>query len=285
MIQKNPIRFFLLALLLIGIDQASKLWILHYMQEHLYMPIHVIGDWLKFQYVLNPGMAFGMELNHQYGKLFLSVFRLFAMAGIGWYLVYLAKRGAPNGLLYAMALILAGAIGNVIDSTFYGVYLNNAPYGAPTPWFHGQVIDFIFVDAWEGILPRWVPIWGGQYFSMPIFNFADSCIFVGVCLILFFQRRFYQEQAQHDDLLPDAPDATNAAVLPTTEAFDEEERTERTPVDAVTNVPEQPEIDPRDTAVDNVPAHTPSRFDAPENRTDMPDATAPVLDESDEQKK
>ena len=97
-----------------------------------------------------------------------------------------------------MALILAGAIGNVIDSTFYGVYLNNAPFGAPTRWFHGQVIDFIFFDLWEGILPRWIPIWGGQYFSMPIFNFADSCIFVGVCLILFFQRRFYQQQAEEE---------------------------------------------------------------------------------------
>ncbi len=195
---KNPIRYFLFALLLIGIDQASKLWILQYMQSHLYMPIHVIGSWLKFQYVLNPGMAFGMELQHQYGKLFLSLFRMVAMVGIGWYLIYLAKRNAPNGLLYAMALILAGAIGNVLDSTFYGVYLNNAPFGAPTRWFHGQVIDFIFFDLWEGILPRWIPVWGGQYFSMPIFNFADSCIFVGVCLILFFQRRFYQQQAEEE---------------------------------------------------------------------------------------
>ncbi|CCH00544.1 signal peptidase II [Fibrella aestuarina BUZ 2] len=294
MIQKNPIRFFLLALLLIGIDQASKLWILHYMQEHLYMPIHVIGDWLKFQYVLNPGMAFGMELNHQYGKLFLSVFRLFAMAGIGWYLVYLAKRGAPNGLLYAMALILAGAIGNVIDSTFYGVYLNNAPYGAPTPWFHGQVIDFIFVDAWEGILPRWIPIWGGQYFSMPIFNFADSCIFVGVCLILFFQRRFYQEQAQHDNLLPDAPDATNAAVLPTAEVFDETERTERNQPDEVTNATDQQDLEQADadetsvpaaeTLPDNVPDSAPSRFEPAPVHTEEP-VTTPVLNESDEQKK
>ena len=221
MIQKNPIRFFLLAFLLIGIDQASKLWILQYMQEHLYMPISIIGDWLKFQYVLNPGMAFGMELNHQYGKLILSIFRLFAMVGIGWYLVYLARHGAPNGLLYAMALILAGAIGNVIDSTFYGVYLHNAPYGAPTPWFHGQVIDFIFFDLWEGVLPNNIPIWGGSYFSMPIFNFADSCIFVGVCLILFFQRRFYQEQADREADLPDGPDAINAVALPLAEATNE----------------------------------------------------------------
>ncbi|WP_229376073.1 lipoprotein signal peptidase [Fibrella aquatilis] len=210
---KNPIRFFLVALLLIGIDQASKLWILQYMQAHLYMPINVIGNWLKFQYVLNPGMAFGMELQHQYGKLFLSIFRMFAMVGIGWYLVYLAKRNAPNGLLYAMALILAGAIGNVIDSTFYGVYLNNAPFGAPTRWFHGQVIDFIFFDLWEGILPRWIPIWGGQYFSMPIFNFADSCIFVGVCLILFFQRRFYQQQAEQEAQLFHEKTPTDGVVV------------------------------------------------------------------------
>ena len=214
MMPKNPLRFFLLALVLISIDQASKLWILHYMQEHMYMPIQVIGNWLKFQYVLNPGMAFGMELNHQYGKLVLSIFRLFAMTGIGWYLVYLARQAAPNGLLYAMALILAGAIGNVIDSTFYGVYLNNAPYGAPTPWFHGQVIDFIFFDLWEGVLPRSIPIWGGSYFSMPIFNFADSCIFVGVCLILFFQRRFYQQQAEREGL-HNGPGEAPANVLPT----------------------------------------------------------------------
>jgi signal peptidase II len=98
------------------------------------------------------------------------------------------------------------------------VYLNNAPYGAPTPWFHGQVIDFIFFDLWEGILPRWLPIWGGQYFSMPIFNFADACIFVGVCLILFFQRRFYQQQAEEQQHVPVT---ANAVALPTADATPE----------------------------------------------------------------
>jgi signal peptidase II len=115
-------------------------------------------------------------------------------------------------------MILAGAVGNVIDSTFYGVFLNNAPYGSPTPWFHGQVIDMIFVDIWEGFIPEWVPVWGGQYYSTPIFNIADSCIFIGVCLILFFQRRFFSELPVEETLLPSSgPDATQAQVIPTTQ--------------------------------------------------------------------
>ncbi|WP_405520325.1 signal peptidase II [Spirosoma sp. KNUC1025] len=86
--------------------------------------------------------------------------------------------GLLNGLLWAMAMILAGAVGNVIDSTFYGVFLNNAPYGSPTPWFHGQVIDMIFVDVWEGFIPEWVPIWGDnitqrQFSTLPIPAFSS----------------------------------------------------------------------------------------------------------------
>lgn len=227
MIRKNPLKFFVLTLLLILLDQGVKLAVHHYMAPGFAGQIKLIGDWFKLHYVLNPGMAFGMQLGHEYGKLLLSVFRLFAMVGIGYYLVSLAQRGAPNGLLWAMAMILAGAVGNVIDSTFYGVFLNNAPYGSPTPWFHGQVIDMIFVDVWEGFIPDWVPIWGGQYYSTPIFNIADSCIFIGVCIILFFQRRFFSEQPLEDSLLPvSGPDATEAAVLPAAEwAADDETET------------------------------------------------------------
>jgi signal peptidase II len=188
---KNPLKFFLLTALLIAVDQGVKLAVHTYMQPGFGGQISLLGHWLKLHYVLNPGMAFGMQLGYAYGKLILSVFRLLAMVGIGWYLVYLARHHAPEGLLWAMAMILAGAIGNVIDSTFYGVFLGNAPIGSPTPWFHGQVIDMIFVDVWEGFIPDWVPVWGGQYYSTPIFNVADSCIFIGVCLILFFQRRFF----------------------------------------------------------------------------------------------
>lgn len=188
---KNPTKYLLLSFLLIGIDQATKMLVHQYMQPGFPGQISLVGDWLKLHYVLNPGMAFGMQLGHEYGKLFLTLFRLVAMGAIAWYLVNLAWRGAASGLLWAMALILAGAVGNVIDSTFYGVWLDNAPYGSSTPWFHGQVIDMIFVDFWEGFIPDWVPLWGGQYYSTPIFNIADSCIFIGVCTILIFQSSFF----------------------------------------------------------------------------------------------
>ena len=197
--QKKPAPYLLFSLLLIVLDQASKLLVHKYMEPGFSGQIALIGNWLKLHYVLNPGMAFGMQLGHEYGKLFLTLFRLVAMFAIGWYLVHLARSGAAKGLLWALAMILAGAVGNVIDSTFYGVFLDNAPYGSPTPWFHGQVIDMIFVDFWEGFVPDWVPVWGGQYYSTPIFNIADSCIFIGVCSILIFQGSFHHQGEEPEE--------------------------------------------------------------------------------------
>ncbi|MFN4144540.1 MAG: lipoprotein signal peptidase [Runella sp.] len=214
-LSKNPLKFFLFASLLIVIDQASKMLVHYYMIPGFAGQIRLIGDWLKLYYVTNPGMAFGMQIEHQYGKLFLTIFRLGAMVFIALYIIRLAKRGASNGLLWAMSMILAGAIGNLIDSIFYGVLLHNAPYGSPTPWFHGQVIDMVFIDFWEGFIPDWVPLWGGQYYTTPIFNFADACIFVGVCIILMFQGTFFPRLDPHkEDTLSEVeeeitPEATN----------------------------------------------------------------------------
>jgi signal peptidase II len=98
------------------------------------------------------------------------------------------------GYTFCIALILGGAIGNLVDSVFYGVWLDNAPYNAPTPWFHGQVVDMFYFDIWEGYIPEWVPLWGGGYTALwPIFNVADSSIFIGVGIILLFQNRFFPE--------------------------------------------------------------------------------------------
>lgn len=189
-------KYFLLALAVIAIDQVVKLTV-HYNMD-LNSEFNVFGDWFRIHYLLNPGMAFGLKSDHEYGKLILTVFRLIAMVGIGYYMYYLHKKQFSSGLLWCMALILGGAVGNVVDSTFYGVFLDNAPYGSPTPWFHGQVIDMLFFPLFEGRYPDWLPYMGGNRFLFfsPVFNVADSSIFIGVVCILIFQKRFFKQAEQ-----------------------------------------------------------------------------------------
>lgn len=188
------IKYFLLALLIILIDQVSKLLV----HEHMYLhqEINVLGNWFRLHYLLNPGMAFGIRWNNEFGKLALTVFRIGAMFGIGYYLWRMAVKNAHSGFLWCLALILGGAIGNVVDSTFYGVLLQNHPPNSPTPWFHGQVIDMLYFPIFDYVWPDWVPFVGGTYFEFfsPVFNIADSSIFIGVVIILIFQRRFFGEK-------------------------------------------------------------------------------------------
>lgn len=188
------LKYFIVALIVILIDQASK--ILVYNNMYLHEEIYVFGDWFRIHYLLNPGMAFGIKWDNEFGKLALTIFRIGAMIGISYYLWKMATRGAHNGFLVCMALILGGAVGNVIDSTFYGVFLNNAPADAPTPWFHGQVIDMLYFPIFDLVWPDWVPFVGGKYFEFfsPVFNIADSSIFIGVVIILIMQKRFFKEK-------------------------------------------------------------------------------------------
>ncbi|MDX2189218.1 MAG: lipoprotein signal peptidase [Bacteroidota bacterium] len=191
------LKYYLLSALIIALDQGVKLWVYQYMQMGYNGEIKILGDLFKLHYTLNPGMAMGIGLDWlglPDGKLFLTLFRILAVFAIGYYLYTLIEKNTNKGFLWCIALILGGAIGNVLDSTFYGVILNNAPYGVSTPWFHGQVIDMFYIDIWEGYLPSWIPIVGGQYYSFwPIFNVADASIFVSVCVILIFQKRFFNE--------------------------------------------------------------------------------------------
>jgi signal peptidase II len=193
---KSPYKFLFLTLILIVIDQAIKLWMFYDVVPNHYGEIDLIPDFFKLHYVENKGMAFGMELGGDYGKLILTTFRLGAMVGICWYLVHLAQKNAHSGLLWSIAAVLGGAIGNVIDSTFYGVFLKNAPLGVSTPWFHGQVIDMFYAYGLDGQYPDWIPFLGGEYNTMPIFNFADACIFCGVVSILIFQRTFFEFEGE-----------------------------------------------------------------------------------------
>ena len=187
-------RYFLIAIIVILIDQASK--ILVYNNMYLGEDIFVFGNWFRIHYLLNPGMAFGLKLENEFGKLALTLFRIAAMVGIAYYLWKMAKREAHKGFLFSMSLILGGAVGNVIDSTFYGVLLNNAPAKSPTPWFHGQVIDMLYFPLFDFVWPDWIPFFGGRYFEFfsPVFNIEDSSIFIGVVIILIMQRKFFKEK-------------------------------------------------------------------------------------------
>jgi signal peptidase II len=193
-------KYFLLSLGIIMIDQASKLLVHYNMDMGVVGEINVIGDWFRLHYLLNPGMAFGLQISSEYGKIILTFFRLLAIIGITYYLYNLARRDTHPGVLWSIAAILGGAMGNAIDSTFYGVFLDNAPYNAPTPWFHGQVVDMLYFPIIEGRFPAWLPIWGGEYFQFfrPVFNIADASIFCGVVIILIFQKRFFPDTEEKD---------------------------------------------------------------------------------------
>jgi signal peptidase II len=210
------LKYYLLTLVVILIDQVVKLSVHEYMQMGPLGEIKIFGDWFKLHYTLNPGMAFGLEFGSEYGKIGLTLFRIVAVIIIAIYIYYLIKsRSAHSGFIWCMALVLGGALGNVIDSTFYGVFLDNALYvlNPPPlyPWFHGQVIDMFYLDIWEGAIPDYVPLIGGSYYSLwPIFNVADASIFMGVMFILIFQGKFFNRsvpqvgQAVEPEIMPDA---------------------------------------------------------------------------------
>lgn len=197
------LKFYLLTLGVILLDQVVKLLV--YYNMDLGNEIPIFGEWFKIHYTVNPGMAFGLQIGSEFGKFALTGFRLIAMVGIGYYLYSLVKKGVPNGLSWCIALILGGAVGNVVDSTIYGVLLpGNLPPNAPTALFHGQVIDMFYIDIWEGQVADWVPLFGGDYLSLwPIFNIADASIFVGVGIIMLFQKSFFSEVTAASDTQPE----------------------------------------------------------------------------------
>jgi signal peptidase II len=194
------LKIYLISLIIVVADQVFKLWVHNNM--FLGEEISVVGDWFKLHYVLNPGFAYGLKIDAEWGKLLLSTFRILATGFIFWYIFKLISQKAKTGLLICLALVLGGALGNLIDSVFYGVYLNNAPAGSPSPWLHGQVIDMLYFPLWAGFLPDWVPFKGGDYFIFfrPVFNIADAAVFTGFLFILFFQKRFFPEATKTEDV-------------------------------------------------------------------------------------
>ena len=193
-----------LVMLVLILDQAFKIWIKTHMM--IGQEFRVFGDWFIIHFTENNGMAFGMEFGGKIGKIILSLFRIIAISGIAWYLYRLVEQKANRGLILSVALILAGAIGNILDSMFYGLIFNESygqvaslfpPEGGYSTFLYGKVVDMLYFPVLHGQYPRWVPIMGSQdfLFFRPVFNFADSSITIGVAIILLFQKRFFGKKA------------------------------------------------------------------------------------------
>ncbi len=183
-------------------DQVLKFWIKTHMT--LGEEIPVFGNWFILHFVENNGMAFGFEFAGEYGKMFLSLFRMVAVAVIGWYLFRLTRQKVPAGFLVCLAMILAGAMGNILDSSFYGLVFNHSygqlaeflPEGGGYAGFlHGKVVDMFYFPVIRGIYPEWMPFLGGRelIFFRPVFNIADSSITVGIFSVVLFYRNIFDE--------------------------------------------------------------------------------------------
>ena len=198
--------------LIIFIDQAIKFYIkLNYFigEEHI-----IIDSWARLHFIENEGMAWGLKFGGGFGKIILTLFRLAAVIWGTFLIKGFIEKKYHNGFIFCAALIYAGAVGNLIDSMFYGLLFEaSVPYttmvahllpqgGGYGSFLHGKVVDMFYFPIFKGFLPDWIPFWGGDYFIFfrPVFNIADASISVGVGLILIFQSLlFKKEQIQSSD--------------------------------------------------------------------------------------
>jgi signal peptidase II len=189
-------RLFILGALLVVIDQIIK--VLVKTEMSLGETIDVLGDWFKLHFVLNKGMAFGMAFGGVWGKVLLSVFRIFLFGGLFWWIDRLArKQETPTGVLVGLSMIAAGAMGNIIDCFFYGlIWPETVMPGAPFAFMFGQVVDMFYFPLFEYKLP-WMEY--PRVFFGAVFNFADACVTCGAAYLLLFHYKFFAQEEEKED--------------------------------------------------------------------------------------
>ena len=205
------------SILIIGLillaDQTLKILVKTNMT--LYQQIPILGNWGILHFVENNGMAFGLSLPGSLGKILLSSFRIVAVIGIGYYLRHLIRLKAHTGLIITLAMVMAGALGNIIDSVFYGlIFSSSSPMetsklfpeaGGYSSLLHGKVVDMFYFPVIKGNYPDWFRGGSSFVFFRPVFNIADSSISVAVAIILFNQKRFFRHVAEAEPGQAEAP--------------------------------------------------------------------------------
>jgi signal peptidase II len=191
-----------LIILILFLDQLLKVWVKTHMVIGEDIPI--FGKWGMLHFIENNGMAFGMEMGGRPGKLILSIFRIIAITAIAWFLNSIINKNAYHGLILAVSAILAGAMGNIIDSAFYGMIFSESfhepavifpPDGGYSSFLHGRVVDMFYFPVINTHWPEWSPFRPGEslIFFRPVFNIADSAITCGVFAILLFQKKMFRD--------------------------------------------------------------------------------------------
>ena len=199
----------IIIILILLIDQISKIYIkTHFALGDEYRVFH----WFRIYFVENDGMAWGTKISdfvsfisERTAKISLTIFRIVAIIGIGYWLIDVARKQSPKVLILAIALIFAGALGNIIDSVFYGVLFNDS-HGQIASFFsseggydgllHGRVVDMLYFPIWKGYLPEWLPLYGGKFFTFfePVFNVADMAISTGFIMLLVFNKKAFPKK-------------------------------------------------------------------------------------------
>lgn len=197
----------ILIFIILLLDQTIKI----YIKTHFLLGEEIrFTNWFIIHFTENPGMAFGLQFSGNWGKLILSLFRIAAVGMISWYMVKLVKTNAHPGLIACVALIVAGATGNIVDSAFYGMFFSESTFwqmatfmpadGGYAGFLHGKVVDMLYFPLLQGTFPQWFPFWGGEAFLFfrPVFNIADSSITTGVITILIFQHSFFSTKENEE---------------------------------------------------------------------------------------